>query len=98
LYIISRSDLPIAHQAVQAAHAGIEYARTHDLPEHPTLIHLSARDSRSLEHLRHSLHEQEIDTASFYESYSDWGLTAIACLADKNQKYFLSHLPLWSAS
>ena len=97
MYTISRSDIPLAHQAIQAGHAAIEhayqYGRSPD--HHPSLIHLSARDKDSLIELKSQLTSAGINTAEFHEPYKDWGLTAISCLLHEEQKHMLSHLKLW---
>lgn len=98
LYSISRRDIPLAQQSIQAAHAGIEYARLFMTENtfHPSYIHLTVRDQHALTQLRARLHDQGIQTAEFHEPYQDWGLTAIACLLTEEQRHHLSDLRLWS--
>jgi hypothetical protein len=98
LYAISRRDIPLAQQAIQAAHAGIEHAYQHGRPDdhHPSYIHLSLRDKPKLEQLKSRLEAQGIATAEFHEPYQDWGLTAIACLLTESQRHHLADLRLWS--
>ena len=97
LYSISRGDIPLAQQSVQAAHAAIEYAYEFGRPKdyHPSYIHLVVRDKEQLESLRHELNLKDIPTSEFHEPYKNWGLTAIACLLNENQRDHLSSLKLW---
>lgn len=100
LYVVSRSDIPIAHQAVQAAHAGIEYALTFGRPPdyHPSYIHLTVDDKSRLEVLRQKLNDANIPTTEFHEPYQNWGLTAIACLVTDSHRYLFKCLSLWRIS
>ena len=95
LYAISRRDIPLSQQAIQAAHAGIEYARLFTIQSSPSYIHLTAHDKQELESLRARLHEAGIATAEFHESYKDWGLTAIACILTEDTRSVLRGFPLW---
>lgn len=95
LYAISRRDIPLSQQAIQAAHAGIEYARLFTIDSSPSYIHLTVHDKADLESLRARLHEAGIQTAEFHEPYKDWGLTAIACILDEDSRSLLRGLPLW---
>lgn len=100
LYAISHRDIPIAQQAIQAAHAGIEHAYLYGRPadHHPSFIHLTTRDKTNLEQLREELNSSGIPTSEFHEPYQNWGLTAIACLLTESQRSILSHLNLWRTS
>lgn len=52
LYLVTRADLPPGPQAVQVAHAALEYALTYPgLKEHPPFAVLVARDEDHLEKL-----------------------------------------------
>lgn len=97
MYAISRRDIPLAQQAIQAGHAALEHAYTYGrLPDqHPSYIHLTIRDQAALEQLRARLHAAGIDTAEFHEPYQDWGLTAISCLLTEETRHLLKGLPLW---
>ena len=97
LYSISRRDIPLAQQAVQAAHAGIEFARLFmtESTIHPSYIHLTVRDQQQLEKLRARLQSAGQNTAEFHEPYQNWGLTAIACCLDESHRYLTKGLPLW---
>jgi hypothetical protein len=97
LYSISRRDIPLAQQAVQAAHAAIEHAYQYGRPadHHPSYIHLVIRDQQKLMQLRDVLHATGIQTAEFHEPYQDWGLTAISCCLTENERHLLKGLQLW---
>lgn len=97
LYTISRRDLPLAQQAIQAGHAAIEYAYRFGRPadHHPSLIYLTAHDKNELEKIRARLHDAQIQTAEFHEPYKDWGLTSIGCILDEDSRHLLSGSPLW---
>lgn len=97
LYSISRRDIPLAQQAIQAGHAAIEHAylfgRPHD--QHPSYITLTVRDKAELEALCDRLKNAGIKTSDFHEPYKNWGLTAIACILNEDTRYLLQGLPLW---
>lgn len=97
LYSISCRDIPLAQQAVQAAHAAIEHAYQYGRPvdHHPSYIHLTIRNKAQLEQLRAVLHSQDIQTAEFSEPYMDWGLTAISCILTEDKRRLLKGLQLW---
>lgn len=97
LYSISRRDIPLSQQAIQATHAAIEYARLFMTSEsiHPSYIHLTTHDKFELESIRARLHSAGLSTAEFFEPYKDWGLTAIACTLDEDTRYLLRGFPLW---
>lgn len=98
MYAISHRDIPIAQQAIQAAHAGIEHAYLYGRPadqSHPSYIHLTIPNKVQLEQLREELNSSGILTSEFHEPYQNWGLTAIACLLTESQRKMMSHLKLW---
>jgi hypothetical protein len=97
LYTISRRDLPLAQQAVQAAHAAIEYARLFmgSETDHPSYIHLTVRDRADLIRVRSLLSDAGPGTAEFHEPHDGWGLTAVAVLLGEGQRHLLRGLPLW---
>lgn len=97
LYSISRRDIPLVQQAVQAAHAGIEFARLFMTEEtiHPSYIHVTVRDQQQLEKLRARLQSAGVNTAEFHEPYQNWGLTAISCCIPEEQRYLTKGLQLW---
>jgi hypothetical protein len=82
---------------VQASHSAVEHAYQYGRPadHHPSLIHITCRDKRELEQLRERLNAEGINTAEFHEPYKDWGLTAISCCLNENQRYLLKGYPLW---
>ena len=97
LYAITHRDIPLTQQAIQAAHAQVEYAYSHGRPSdhHPSIIHLTVKSQQELERLRGALNLNGIPTAEFHEPYQDWGLTAIACQLSEEDRHHLSHLQLW---
>lgn len=95
LYAISRRDVPLSQQAIQAAHAGIEYARLFTINSSPSYINLTARDKHELESIRARLHEAGFSTSEFHEPYKNWGLTSIACLLSEEDRHLLHGFPLW---
>ena len=97
LYSISRKDIPLAQQAIQAGHSAIEYAYLYGRPadHHPSYIHLSVKDKSELESLKLTLESEGIKTSEFHEPYKNWGLTSISCQLTGGQRQRLSHLPLW---
>jgi hypothetical protein len=82
---------------VQAAHAAIEHAYLFGRPadQHPSYIHLTARELSQLESFRARLQDAGIKTAEFHEPYKDWGLTAISCILTEDDRHLLRGLPLW---
>jgi hypothetical protein len=97
LYAISRRDIPLAQQAIQAGHAAVEYAFSYGRPpdHHPSYVHLTIRDKEDLLCLQTMLHSEGFDTSEFHEPYKAWGLTAISCLLTEEHRPLLSHLKLW---
>lgn len=80
MYIVTRSDLPVATQAVQAAHAGIAFAYQHHAISRGagTVIILAAKDELALWDLTGRLLEQQVPYAVFCEEDLDDALTAVA--------------------
>lgn len=97
LYTISRRDLPLAQQAIQSAHAALEYAYQFGRPSdfHPSYINLTVRDKYQLEQFRDVLNATGIKTAEFHEPYMAWGFTAISCCVTEEQRYMFKNLQLW---
>lgn len=97
MYGIAHRDIPLSQQAIQAAHACLEFALQNGRPSdnHPSLIFLTVRDKPALEKLRSALVQGGIATSAFSEPYKDWGLTAIACLLSEDQRALLKGLQLW---
>jgi len=97
LYAISRRDIPLAQQGIQAAHAGIEFAYQYGRPadHHSSYIHLTVRNKEHLEHLCAQLLACGQRTAEFHEPYQDWGLTAIATILTEENRHLLKGLQLW---
>lgn len=92
--------MSIEQQAIQAAHAAIEYALEHtqSVTQHPSYIHLSALDKNHLLNIKMFLNQHGVSYCEFYEPYDNWGLTALSCFLSAEEKHLLAHLPLWSAS
>ncbi len=98
LYLVSRSDLPLQHQVVQAMHAAMEHAYNYGVPKqgHPSLVHLTVPNAEELRSLLVSLQGKDLPVSSFIETFSNWGLTAIACHANSQQaRDLFASLPLW---
>jgi hypothetical protein len=73
--------LPIPQQAVQSCHAVIEATSAFEvgnLPDHPSVIILSAKDERKLHQARRYLIDNGVRHVHFYEADLDDQLTALA--------------------
>lgn len=80
MYAVTRKDLSISQQAVQAAHAAIESSRaflTKD-DEHPSLILCTMKNEAQLRHAADNLERQGIRLKRFYEPAIGNQLTAFA--------------------
>lgn len=74
IYVFVRTDIPVAQQAVQTAHAVYELARNaNSTDDHPSFVFLEC-DNLGETMCKFS----EYKTYPFYEPYNDWGLTAFA--------------------
>lgn len=79
MYVLTRRDLPGPVQAVQAAHAVLEAARTLPLSaDHPHLVLLSVRDETRLGEAAQAMTRQGIAFCAFREPDRDNELTALA--------------------
>jgi hypothetical protein len=79
-YALTRADLPPVHQAVQAAHACIEAARTGLIPSHiphPHLIVCAVADEAALRAWVERLDRRGIRHAAFREPDREGELTAL---------------------
>ena len=97
-YAISRRDLPTHQQAIQSAHAQLEYCRLRGVPEgeHPSFVWLTVEGRWHLIDLLLSLEYHSIPVVKFYDpDYEGYDPSAIACLVEGGKRYLLSHLPLW---
>lgn len=100
MYVVVRQDLHQSYQAVQAAHAGIQFQHEH--PEiakewhekSKYLVHLSARDEQHLEGLIFKSERKGIKISVFREPDIDNEITAIAFEPSKESSKLLSNLPL----
>lgn len=101
VYVAVRSDLPFAHQAVQAVHAGIAVAR--DLIpagiEHPSLVLVTVPDIPALLKLRNRCDAEGIDNRLFIEEDLGFTPTALATapVNGKARKLF-RELPLFTGA
>jgi hypothetical protein len=97
-YAISRRDLPTHQQAIQSAHAQLEFVRSGGLlpEEHPSFVWLTVEDKWELLQLATVLSSHDIDVQEFHDlDYKGYDPSAIACLVEEKKRYLLSHLPLW---
>lgn len=80
MYIITRKDLSIPQQAVQATHAAIEAARAYLTPdcEHPSLVYCGEKNEGKLIKLRDHFKSNGIRFKEFYEPDIGHQLTALA--------------------
>lgn len=97
LYAISRRNLPVHQQAIQGAHAQLEYVRKNgSLLKHPTFIWLTVADKTDLLLLQTVLEYKGIRVCSFTDpDYPGYDPSAISCLLREDQRYLLSDLKLW---
>lgn len=97
-YAISRRDLPVHQQAIQASHAQLEYCRLLGCPEgeHPTFVWLTVESKWHLLNLVSMLDYNSVKAVKFYDpDYAGYDPSAIACLVPEEKRYLLSNLPLW---
>lgn len=80
LYVAVRRDIPLAHQAVQAVHAGISSARELIPSEciHPSLVLCTVADEAELLQLEQACIKSGIRTRTFIESDMGDRPTALA--------------------
>jgi peptidyl-tRNA hydrolase len=98
--VVVREDLPKSYQAVQAAHAGIQFQHEH--PEiarewhdkSKYLVHLSARDINHLEDLIYKANRRDIKISVFREPDIGNEITAVAFEPSDASRRLLSNLPL----
>lgn len=100
LRVVVRKDLHPSYQAVQAAHAGIQFQ--HEYPEiakhwHETsnyLVNLSANDEDHLNRLIDKAYSKDIKVSIFREPDIDNQITAVAFEPSDESRRMLSHLDL----
>ncbi len=81
LYVITRTDLSIPQQAVQAGHALAEFLLTQSTDwDNGTLVYLKVNDEIDLKCLTHELNYSRIPYVEFEEPDRDNELTALASL------------------
>jgi hypothetical protein len=81
LFVVTRNDLDLAYQGVQAGH-GLA-AWIYDNPDHPwrnhTLVYLAVDNEDKLKELRFKLERRGYDHSTFHEPDIGDELTAVAC-------------------
>lgn len=97
LYLVTRADLTIGQQAVQAAHAAVEYARRFALHEHPTIVMVVVRDEEYLRELAVDVFARTDQIAEFHEPDLGGALTAFATSGEQAARV-LRGLPLTGAT
>jgi hypothetical protein len=98
LYGISRRDLPPHQQAIQAAHAQLEYVGEQSMTggDHPNFVWLTVKNRRELMQLAATLRSFEISVVGWSDcDYPGYELSAIACALPYEHKFLLQDLPLW---
>lgn len=101
VYVAVRADLPLAHQAVQAVHAGISSARDFFPPDliHPSLVLVTVPDEPSLLALQDRCNAAGVRTRVFVESDMQDASTALATepINGKGRRLF-QKLPLFTGA
>lgn len=100
LYAISHRNLPVHQQAIQGAHAQLEYVRHYGTPEeHPTFIWLTVANKMDLLLLGTMLEFRGIQVCEFHDpDFDGYDPSAIACMLTEEQRSLLSDLSLWRCS
>lgn len=99
LYGISRKDLPIHQQAIQAAHAQFEYLRANhsSIKEHPNFVWLAVEDKRELLNLTASLKAFDVKVLAWSDDdYEGYEVSAISCLLVDSERHLLRDIELWN--
>lgn len=98
LYAISRRNLPVHQQAIQGAHAQLEYFRIWgSLREHPTFIWVTVENKTDLLLLQTMLEGNGIKVCTFSDpDFEGYEISAISCLLEERQRHLLSDLELWN--
>lgn len=98
-YAISRRDLPTHQQAIQSAHAQLSFAKSapHLVPdEHPSFVWLTVENKADLLQLCAVLDSFNVTISVFHDyDYKGYDPSAIACMLSEDERFLLSHLPLW---
>lgn len=98
LYAVSRRDLPPHQQAIQSAHAQVEYTRfaSDKVDENTVFVWLTVEGKTQLFDVISRLSVNEVDVSVYIDpDYKDYDPSAIACLLTEHQRFLLSDLPLW---
>lgn len=96
-YILVRTDLSVAQQAVQACHAALEAGFLFQRPQdHPHLVLLEVKDEGTLLDEQARLEAEGIPHAMFFEPDNETGYSALATapLSREAGRAF-RRLPLW---
>lgn len=99
LYGISRRDLPVHQQAIQAAHAQFEYLREQSsgMGQHPNFVWLAVENKRDLLNLHASLKSFGIKVLAWSdEDYEGYEISAISCLMVDSERHLLQDIDLWN--
>lgn len=96
VYVVVCSDLPLAHQAVQACHAAVAAGRDLVRVDEPHLILVTVPDEDGIISLSQKLYEAGVDHRTFCEADLGDRATALATapIRQKQRKH-LAHLPLY---
>lgn len=100
LYAISHRNLPVHQQAIQSAHAQLEYTRIFgQTKEHPTFIWLTVKNKLDLLLLQTMLESKGVEVCEFHDpDFTGYDPSAISCLLTEEQRGLLSDLQLWKCS
>ena len=101
VYVAVRADIPLAHQAVQAVHAGISSGRDLIAKENtnPNLVLVTVPDIPALLQLRHQCDAAGIGSRLFIEEDMGFQPTALATEAINGKaRRIFQKLPLFSGA
>lgn len=97
-YVIVRTDLTLADQICQVAHACVEAGKQFGIPEHCNLVLLSVPDRASLLAVAEKLERNRVDKFVNFEPDDDLRETALAtCAVTGSTRRLFSSMPLWKA-
>lgn len=98
-YVFIRTDIPLAAQLVQAAHAALERGFRTETPDKTSfLIMLSVKNEQELKRIKDYLDSHEIESYMFYEPDYDMGYTSIcAGPVYGDQRKVFKKFKLWKA-
>ncbi len=96
-YVLVRTDLSLAAQMVQVAHACVTAGHRFALPEYHHLVLLAVRDESDLRQAADMLEvDAEIRYALFHEPHGDLGFTSLctAPVSGRSRRFF-RRFTLW---